>query len=383
MTTIDWAIVALIVILVPIGYRQGLLVAGLGLGGFAAGAILGARLAPLLLEGGSASPYAPGVALLGGLLLGAAVAFIAEGVAVALRRRLPRSISAIDSVGGVVAFAALGLALAWVAGALALNAPMLRGIRGDIQHSLILGAVNDALPPSGPILNVLNRVTPEQPEISGPTADVAPPQEGILNDPDVVAAGQSVTRVEGTACGLSVSGSGWVGGPGLVVTNAHVIAGQDDTSVVTREGTELDAEPAVYRPRDDIAVLRVTGLDVAPLALAARQKSDTLGAVLGFPGAGEFSATPARLGTTGTVTSQNSYGRGPIERRMTSFRAGIESGNSGGPLVGGRGRVLATVFAAAMETNQPQGLGVPNAIVHNALEQAARREREVDTRDCL
>ncbi|HET6831005.1 MAG TPA: MarP family serine protease [Solirubrobacterales bacterium] len=383
MTTIDWAIVALVVILVPIGYRQGLLVAGLGLGGFAAGAVLGARLAPLLLEDGSASPYAPGVALLGGLVLGGAVALIAEGVAVALRRRLPRPFSAIDSVGGAVAFAALGVALAWVAGALALNAPALRGVRGDVQRSVILGAVNDVLPPSGPILNVLNRITPEQPVISGPAADVPSPKEGIANDPDVVAAGQSVTRVEGTACGLNVSGSGWVGAPGLVVTNAHVIAGQDDTSVVTREGAELDAQPAVYRPRDDVAVLRVPGLDEPSLPLAADPESGTPGAVLGFPGAGEFHAAPARLGTTGTVKSQNSYGRGPIERKMTSFRAEIESGNSGGPLVGGRGRVLTTVFAATVDANPQQGLGVPNSILRDMLEKATRREREVDSGECL
>jgi S1-C subfamily serine protease len=383
MTTIDWAIVALVVILIPIGYRQGLLVAGLGLGGFAAGAVLGARLAPLLLADGSASPYAPAVALLGGLLLGGGVAFIAEGVAVTLSRRLPPPLSSIDSIGGAVAFAALGLALAWVAGALALNAPALRGIRGDVQRSVILGAVNDVLPPSGPILNVLNRIAPEPPVVSGPTAEVPPPNAGVVDDPDVVAAGQSVTRVEGTACGLNVSGSGWVGGPGLVVTNAHVIAGQDDTSVVTREGAELAAAAAVYRPRDDIAVLRVPGLDEAPLPLAANPEPGTPGAVLGFPGAGEFHAAPARLGTTATVRSQNSYGRGSIEREMTSFRGEIESGNSGGPLLGGRGRVLTTVFAAAVDSNRPQGLGVPNAVVRDALAKAARRGREVDTGACL
>jgi S1-C subfamily serine protease len=189
--------------------------------------------------------------------------------------------------------------------------------------------------------------------------------------------------VEGTACGLNVSGSGWVGGAGLVVTNAHVIAGQDDTAVVTRGGIEIDAEPAVYRPRDDIAVLRVPGLGEAPLPLVASPEPATPGAVLGFPGAGEFNAAPARLGTTATVRSENSYGRGPIERRMTSFRAAIESGNSGGPLVDDRGHVLTTAFAAAVDAKPPQGLGVPNPIARDALEQAARRQHEVDTGDCL
>ena len=151
MTVIDWAIVALAVVLIPVGYRQGLLVAGLGLGGFAGGAYLGARLAPLLLDDGSSSPYAPAIALLGGVLLGAAVAVIAEGVARSMRARLPAGLLGADSIGGAVAFVALALALAWVAGALALHAPALKGVRADVQRSLILGALNDVLPPSGAV----------------------------------------------------------------------------------------------------------------------------------------------------------------------------------------------------------------------------------------
>ena len=57
------------------------------------------------------------------------------------------------------------------------------------------------------------------------------------------AAGRSVVRVLGTACGLGVQGSGWVAGDGVVVTNAHVVAGQDDTTVqLGGQGERLDAE---------------------------------------------------------------------------------------------------------------------------------------------
>jgi S1-C subfamily serine protease len=371
MTVIDWAIVALVLVLVPIGYRQGLLVAGLGLGGFAAGAYLGARLAPLLLDEGSSSPYAPGIALAGGVLLGAAVAVIAEGIGQALRARLPAGLSAVDSVGGSIAFGALALALAWVAGALALNAPALKGVRADVQGSVVLGAVNDVLPPSGPFLNVLNRIDPT-PQLQGPNADVPAPGKGITGDPEVVAAGRSVVHVIGTACGLNLSGSGWVAEPEVVVTNAHVIAGQSDTSVITRDGAELDASPVLYEPENDIAILRVDGLAERPLPLAGDPSPGTSGAVLGFPGNGEFTSVPARLGTTGEVTSQDSYGRGPIQRRMTSFRADVIGGNSGGPFVNGDGDVSTTVFAATVDSDPPQGLGVPNDVVARAVEEAGR-----------
>ncbi|MCB0865903.1 MAG: trypsin-like peptidase domain-containing protein, partial [Solirubrobacterales bacterium] len=282
MTIVDWAIIVLLLVLVPVGYHRGLLVAGLGLGGFALGAAIGARVAPLVLEEGSASPYAPAIALLGGLLVGGLVAALLEGLAFSLRERLPPggALASADSIGGAVAFAGLGLAIVWVAGALALNAPALKGLRSEAQSSVILGALNDALPPSGPVLNVLNRVAPT-PEIKGPSADVPPAGKGILSDPEVLAAADSVVHVVGISCGLSISGSGWTAGEGVVVTNAHVVAGQDDTTVITRDGLEFTATAIAYVPRDDVAVLRVDGLNTAPLPTAPKARSGTVGAVLG------------------------------------------------------------------------------------------------------
>jgi S1-C subfamily serine protease len=382
MTAIDWLIVALVLVLVPIGFRRGLMVAGLGLGGFAVGAAAGARLAPLLLDGGSSSPYAPGVALLGGVVLGGGVAIVLEGVAISLRGRLADDgpLARLDAVCGGLVFAVLALAIAWVAGALALNAPALREVRDDVQGSLILGALNQAVPPSGPVLNVLNEIDPT-PQIEGPSADVPAAPHGIVDDPDVQAASGSVVHVLGSACGLNVSGSGWVAAEDRVITNAHVVAGEDDTTVTTRDGRELGAVPVAYRPRDDIAVLRVDGLGLPPLSIAPGADAGTVAAVLGFPGAGDFSAVPARLGTTGEVSSVDSYGNGPVQREMTSFRGDVISGNSGGPVVDGAGRVRTTVFAATVDSEHREGLGVPNDIVRDALRSAG--DDEVSAGACL
>jgi S1-C subfamily serine protease len=382
VTAIDWLIVALVLVLVPIGFRRGLMVAGLGLGGFAIGAAAGARLAPLLLEGGSSSPYAPGVALLGGVVLGGGVAIVVEGVAISLRGRLADDgpLARLDAICGGLVFAVLALAIAWVAGALALNAPALRELRDDVQGSLILGALNQAVPPSGPVLNVLNEIDPT-PQIEGPSADVPAAPQGIVDDPEVQGASQSVVHVLGSACGLNVSGSGWVAAEDRVVTNAHVVAGEDDTTVTTLDGRELDAVPVAYRPRDDIAVLRVDGLGLQPLPIAPGAEAGTVAAVLGFPGAGDFSAVPARLGTTGEVSSVDSYGNGPVQREMTSFRGDVISGNSGGPVVDGAGRVRTTVFAATVDSEHREGLGVPNDVVREVVGSAG--EDEVSTGGCL
>ena len=210
------------------------------------------------------------------------------------------------------------------------------------------------------------------PRISGPEADVAPPRAAIARDPEVAAAAAAVVKIQGTACGLGVEGSGWVAGDGLVVTNAHVVAGQDDTRVqVGGTGPELDATAVAFDPRNDVAVLRVRGLMQPALRFATRTRSGTEGAILGYPLNGPYDVRAARLGATRTVLSQDAYGQGPVQRRMTSLRGTVRPGNSGGPVVDADGRVVTTIFAATRDRRPRGGYGVPNAIVRDALASAA------------
>jgi S1-C subfamily serine protease len=381
MTGIDWIIVAVAIGFAFWGFGHGLLVGALTLAGFGGGAVLGSRIGPALLQGGSESPYAPLTALLGGLMLGALFALTMEGLAHRLRARLVDhpTWGVVDAAGGAILFAALALGLAWVFGAVALHTPGAKDLRSTVQESAILRGLNELLPPSGPILNVLNRIDPT-PEIIGPEARVAAPDARIARDPEVRAAGDGVVRVLGTACGLGVAGSGWTAESGLVVTTAHVIAGQDDTTVTTVDGVELDTTPVFYDPSNDIAVLSVEGLRAPALPLAPDPRAGTESAVLGYPENGPLTVSPARLGTTGTALSEDSYGRGPVERSMTPFRAEVRGGNSGGPVVDGDGAVLTTVFAAAVGTQRQSGLGVPNEIARRAL---AEGDEPVDTGPCV
>jgi S1-C subfamily serine protease len=378
MTALDWAIVAFTLALGLWGYRQGLIVGTLTLAGFAAGAFAGSRLGPLLLSQGSSSPYAPLCAALGALLVGATTAVTLESFALGLRARLIRGRGPhlADGAGGAALIASVALGLVWVFGAVALHAPGTARLRADVQRSLILRSLNDVLPPSGPILHALNRVDPA-PSIVGPATPVAAPDPAIVSDPDVVRAGDSVVRVLGTACGLGVEGSGWVAGPGLVVTNAHVVAGEDDTTVTTSGDASLQASAVHYDPENDLALLRVDA-ELPSLPIAPEPTSGTAAAVLGYPENGPYAVTPARLGDTRETISQDSYGRGPIRRPMTSLRGAVRSGNSGGPLVDDRGRVLGTVFAATT-TGTPGGFAVPDEIVAAALR---RPLAPVDTGPC-
>jgi len=379
MTVLDWGIVAFTLALGLWGYRQGLIVGTLTLIGFALGAFAGSRIGPLLLNQGSESPYAPLCAALGALIAGALVAVTLESLALGLRLRLIKGRGALhlaDGAGGAALVASVALGLVWVFGAFALHVPGTAQLRADVQHSLILSNLNEVLPPSGAILRALDRVDPA-PSIVGPAAPVAAPNPKVVADPDVMAAGASVVRVLGTACGLGIEGSGWVAAPGFVVTNAHVIAGEDDTTVTTQQGASLDATVVHYDPENDLALLRIDA-ELPVLQVAPDPQSGATAAVLGYPENGPYSVAPARLGETRETIGEDSYGQGPVRRPIASLRGTVRSGNSGGPIVDSRGRVLGTVFAATT-TGTPGGFAVPNEIVEAALGETSS---SVDTGPC-
>jgi S1-C subfamily serine protease len=386
VTQLDWIIVAFAAVLACFGFWQGFIVGALSFIGFAVGAFIGTRLGPLLLDRGSSSPYAPAFGLVGALLAGAVLASGLEGVGFKLRRTLIiPGMGLIDGLLGALLGIALGLGIVWILAAVAAQTPGQDQLRADIQRSAILRELNEALPPSGPVLNALARLDP-LPAISGPLPDVAAPSPRIAHAPGVSAASRSVVRVLGTACGLAIEGSGWVAQPDVVVTNAHVVAGEQDTTVeVGGNSPQLTARPIAYDPTDDIAVLAVDNLGLPALSLVQDPASGRSGAILGYPEDGPFDVQPGRIGHTQTVLTQDAYGRGPVSRLLTPLRGLVRPGNSGGPLVDEQGGVLTTVFASTVGRGSAGGYGIANATVATVLAHAselASLGHEVSTGPC-
>jgi S1-C subfamily serine protease len=386
VTGIDWLIVLFTALLALYGYLQGFIVGALSLVGFAAGAFLGTRLGPLLLPGGSHSQYAPLFGLIGALLAGGMLASGLEGLGVRARSRvrLP-GLRTVDGVLGAALTACVGLGISWIVGAVALDSSGSQPLRQDIQRSAILRELNQLLPPSGPILHALARFDP-LPSVRGPAADVPRPTRGILAAAGVRRAEPSVVRVVGTACGLGVEGTGWVAAPNLVVTNAHVVAGESDTTVqIDARAPGLHAEAIDFDPHDDIAILRVPGLPSRPLSMAGSAKSGVSAAILGYPLDGGFDARPGRIGQTETVSTEDAYGRGPVTRTIVSLRGLVRPGNSGGPMVDATGQVVAMVFAAITSGGSergPGGFAVPTSLIRKELAAARARNAVVSTGAC-
>jgi S1-C subfamily serine protease len=197
---------------------------------------------------------------------------------------------------------------------------------------------------------------------------VAAPPSIAGNTPALTRAQRSVVRVVGIACGIGIEGSGWVIAPGQVMTNAHVVAGETDTTVeIAGDPPDRPATVVRFDPRNDVAILDVPGLGLPALTLAAAPAAGTAGVILGYPLDGPFAAESARIGATATVETQDAYGRGPLARVLTSIRGLIRPGNSGGPVVDDAGTVLTTVFAATTSPGPHGGYGVANATVRADL----------------
>jgi uncharacterized membrane protein required for colicin V production len=375
VSTADWAVIVVVAVAGLYGISTGFLRGAFSLAGFAFGAYLGARLAPLILSDGS--PYVPVVALGAAILLGTVMRGLAGMLAGVLRTSIGviPGMRFLDRLAGLVLGLVAGVFLCWAIGAVLLYLPGETDLRRSVQRSAILSEINDVLPPER-LLEELERVDPIG-VFLGPPAIVAPPDKGVAVDADVVHASKSVVRVTGIACGLGVEGSGWVASRGVVVTNAHVVAGIRQPRVDTAGGRAFTSSVVFFDVTNDLAILRVPGLAIRALVLASPERGTAI-ALVGYPRNGPLTRTPGRLGGTAKVLSRDAYGRGPISRQMTTIRGAVEPGSSGGPGIDAQGRVRTTVFAR--RPRETGGYGIPADLVRKALAQAGRRP--VAATDC-
>ena len=365
MTRVDWIAVGIAAISAFGGLRRGLIATALSLAGLAAGAVIGARLAPHLLHNGSSSPYTPVAGLVGATVGATVVQAVASLAGASLRKALfvIPPLRMVDSIGGLLAGAAVGLVVVWVLAAVITQVPGQPKLRSEVLGSRIVQQLNRIAPPRS-VLRAFNRIDP-LPSIGGPAPPATPPDARALQSARVRSARPSVVRITGTACGFGVEGSGWVAKPSIVVTAAHVVAGAKG---IRAQGHT--AIPLLVDRRQDVAILRVPGLKAPALPLVDPHDGDSV-AILGFPENGPFDARPGRVGATADVLIKGSL------REVTAVSGLVRHGNSGGPAVNEAGEVELTVFAARIGARA--GYGIPAAPVRQDL---ARAKRPVSTGSC-
>jgi S1-C subfamily serine protease len=366
---VDLLVLAWVAVSGLIGFQRGLVAQLLSLLGLALGALAGSRLAPYLLADGRDSPWVPFASLIGAVV--GAVVFQAAAVLFAGRLRavvVRGPFRLADSLGGVALGLAVALAVAWLAAVAALQVPG-SSIRRAARDSAILSGLVDAVPPRT-VLRTLARFDPLPLIAAPPDLRLPQPDGSLLHARGTEAAAASVVRILSIACGTGVQGSGWVVSRGLVATNAHVIAGAEQTQVAAPSGQVVQARPVYVDAKDDVALLAVTGLRLRSLRVAGELPSEDEVVLLGYPHDGPLTGTAGTAGKPVKVFAPDAYGGRPRLRTVVPLRGVVERGDSGGPVVNADGEVVAMMFAATR--NGEGGFGVPVAEVEAGLGAGAR-----------
>jgi len=171
----------------------------------------------------------------------------------------------------------------------------------------------------------------------------SPPGKGL---PETVAARvrASVVKIEGVAAATEQEGTGFVAGPDLVVTNAHVVAGETRTRVDAPDGRRLEGQLVAFDPDRDLAVLRVPGLGLSSLARGDGHVGDT-GSLFGHPGGGDLREAPMRIAEQIVARGTNIERTASTDREVFVLAVATAPGDSGAPVVTTSGKVVGVLFA--------------------------------------
>ena len=358
---LDIAIIGVALIAAISGWRSGALGSLLSFVGVILGAIAGVMLAPHLV-GHIDSPRAK---LFAALFLILALVVVGEVAGVVLGRAVRNSIRSggvrgVDSVVGVALQLLVVMVAAWLL-ATPLASTDQPSLAAAVRGSKVVAEVDKYAPDwlravpkrmSG-LLSTSGLPDVLEPIGRTPIQAVEPPDASLADSLVVGTARPSVVKIRGvaTACQKVLEGTGFVVAPNRVMSNAHVVAGSDSVTVEA-EGKKYDATVVSYDPNEDISILAVPGLPQKPLLFADQPaKTGTDAVVLGFPGGGDFAATPARVREIIELSGPDIYKTTTVNREVYTIRGTVRQGNSGGPMINRAGEVIGVVFGAAVDDN--------------------------------
>jgi S1-C subfamily serine protease len=384
---LDLLLVLLMVSAVVGGYRLGFLARATSWIGLVVGLLLASHFLPRIVD--SLRAYEPSSRFLiaAGIFLGAA--FLGQALGLLLGANLHRALPLgplrqVDRGAGAAAGLAGVLVTIW------LLTPSMADVPGwparQARSSRVAEAVSEFFPEPPDALAALRRLVGDEtfPRVFGtfeaaPDPGPAPSSAGLA--PDIVnRATASTVKVEGIACGRQQDGSGFTVAPDLVVTNAHVVAGENETEVIDQEGRHVDAAVVVFDPDRDLAVLRAPGLGLPPLDIGEGQVGET-GAVFGHPrGSERVDPSPAVIRQRVQAVGRDLYDSHTTQRQVFVLASHLEPGDSGGGLVDGSGRVVGVAFAIA-----PDRPGTAYALTSEELTATLAQPTggSVDTGSCL
>ncbi len=364
MTSSQWldiAVIGVALIAAISGWRSGALGSLMSFVGVILGAIAGVMLAPHIVS----HIQSPRAKLFAALLLILALVVIGEVAGVVLGRAVRGSIRngpirAVDSIIGVALQLVVVFVAAWLL-ASPLTSSDQPNLAAAVRGSKVVAEVDKYAPEwlrtvpkrMSALLSTSGLPDVLEPFGRTPIQNVDPPDASLADGLVVAQARPSVVKIRGvaTSCQKVLEGTGFVIAPNKVMSNAHVVAGSDSVTVEA-DGKKYDATVVSYDPNADISILDVPNLPQQPLVFADEPaKSGTDAVVLGYPGGGDFVATPARVREIIELSGPDIYKTTTVNREVYTIRGLVRQGNSGGPMINRAGKVIGVVFGAAVDDN--------------------------------
>jgi S1-C subfamily serine protease len=357
---LDIAIIGVALIAAISGWRSGALGSVMSFVGVVLGAIAGVMLAPHVVS----HVHSPRGKLFTALFLILALVVVGEVAGVVLGRAVRGSIRSgpvrvIDSFVGVALQLVVVLFAAWLLGSPLMSSNQ-QNLAAAARGSKVITEVDKYAPdwmravPKRMSALLSTSGLPEVLEpIGTPIQAVDPPDPSLADSLVVSKSRPSVVKIRGvaTACQKVLEGTGFVIAPNRVMSNAHVVAGSDSVTVEA-DGKKYDATVVSYDPSADISILDVPNLPQPPLVFAEEPaKTGTDAVVLGYPGGGDFVATPARVREIIELSGPDIYKTTTVNREVYTIRGLVRQGNSGGPMINRAGQVIGVVFGAAVDDN--------------------------------
>jgi len=369
------------------GARVGAVVQVCAIVGFFAGLYVGALLASETVRWAHSPTARTVVALTTMLLVAFSFGMAGRTLGGALTSHVGRGpVRSIDAVLGVAVAVVAALVTVWLLASTMVNTSS-AALDTAVLQSRIINALNGVLPAPPSVFSqaqgflTAEGFPPVLAALAPASARPVPLPSNAQLRQAVLAAGPSTVKVEGYGCGVLQEGSGFVAAPGLVVTNAHVVAGIAQPRV--QIGTTVRAtEVVLFDPSFDLAVLRVDGLKAPTLRLdPAPVGRGAQGVVLGFPEGGPFTVDAAGVMAAFEAQGRDIYGSGLTVRNVYELDALVRPGNSGGPLVLPGGQVIGVVFSRS--TVDPSiGYALTSPDILPRLAQAEATRQPVSTGGC-
>ncbi|MGI8928605.1 MAG: MarP family serine protease [Candidatus Limnocylindrales bacterium] len=392
MNLVDVAAVLLVALAIYFGWRSGFIIQLLALVGFLGGIALMVLIAPHAAElVADMDPWLRTVVSIGVV---AGIVLLAQGLGsgagAAVKRRIgPGILTGIDHGLGAAFGLARGVFMVWLIGGLLSLLPV-PNVATEARQSFVLRALDSRLPSPVVLAAELGRLI-EAAGLPDIFVGAPPPIDIPVGGPNgetaealVAAARRSTVRVESTACGLFLTGTGFAVTPDHLVTNAHVVAGSDrvwvsfDGSLDRFQATVVDFDPGL-----DAALLHVAGMAAAPLTLDdGLPERGQPAAALGFTGGGRQRVIPGVISRTLSALGRDIYGSSVVAREVVEMRLDVSPGDSGGPVLLTSGKVAGVTFSESRESPEI-GYALSPVSVAVSINDSLRATQPVATGACL